>query len=128
MAPETVGHGLRSGQDVELLERALALVSSGWCQRGLAQDGDGHQVEPWSETARSWSPLGALLRAWYERPDGDHDAFAAAYTALALATGGRLEEWNAARWRALHHVRNALLRADEYLPVARRRVRSRQGI
>jgi len=125
---ESVGRGLRSQEDVVLLERASALVSSGWCQRGLARDRDGRQVEPWSETARSWSPLGALLRAWYERPEAGHDAFATAYSALALATGGRLEEWNAARWRAIHHVRNAFVRAEAYLPVARRRLRTRQGV
>jgi hypothetical protein len=124
---EVVGRRHRSQEDVVLLARASALVSSGWCQRGLAQDRDGRQVEPWSDAARSWSPLGALLRAWYEHPDAGHESFAAAYAALALATGGRVEEWNAARWRALHHLQNAFARADECLPVARRQVRTRRG-
>jgi hypothetical protein len=125
--PPEYARSLWSREEIELLERASALVSSGWCQRGLAQDLDGRQVEPWSQSACSWSPLGALLGAWYERPDASRDAFVVAYTALALGTGGRLEEWNAARWRAHHHVRNAFDRAFAYLPDARRRVRTRRA-
>jgi hypothetical protein len=65
-----------------------------------------------------WSPLGALLTVWYERGAG-RDAFAAAYTALALATGGRVEEWNSAPWRLKAHVLSAFRRARVYLPAAR---------
>jgi hypothetical protein len=114
-------------EDMQLLERAAELVAFGWCQRALAYDRDGRQVEPWREDARSWSPLGALLTAWYEDPGAGKDAFEAAYTALALATGGRLEEWNAARWRTRQHVLSAFFRAHEYLPPARRRIRRRNG-
>jgi hypothetical protein len=124
------GPGLQSRalpEDVQLLERAAELVADGWCQRALAQDRDGRQVEPWSESARSWSPLGALLTAWYEGRGVSRDAFKAAYASLALATGGRLEEWNAARWRTERHVCAAFFRAQEYLPVARRQVRGRAG-
>jgi hypothetical protein len=71
----------------------------------------GRRVEPWSESARLWSPLGALLRAWYESPSSDVEAFRLAYVALANATGGRLEEWNAARWRTRRHVLSAFRRA-----------------
>lgn len=125
--PEPQRRGFVSREDAALLDRASWLVSSGWCRRGLAGDCDGRQVEPWSGSARSWSPLGALLKAWYERPDVGHDDFAAAYTAFALGTGGRVEEWNAARWREMHHVQNAFARAREYLPAARRRVSMRKG-
>jgi hypothetical protein len=97
---------------------AAELVARGWCQHVLARDLEGRQVEPWAESARSWSPLGALLTVWYER-GADRDAFAAAYTALALATGGRLEEWNSARWRSKRHVLGAFARARSFLPAAR---------
>jgi hypothetical protein len=69
-------------------------------------------------SARRWSPLGALLRTWYESPSADAEAFRIAYTALANATGGRLEEWNAARWRTRRHVLNAFGRARIYVPAA----------
>lgn len=108
--------------DVTLLIRAEGLVRRGWCRKGLAQDRSGRQVEPWSASAHSWSPLGALLRVWYQRGDGS-DPFRVAYTALALATGGRLEEWNAAPWRTKRHVLDAFTHARDYLPMAWRQVR-----
>ena len=108
---------------VRLLEEAGLLVARGWCQAALAIDEDGRRVEPWNASARRWSPLGALLRAWYESPSADADAFRIAYTALAKATGGRLEEWNAARWRARRHVLNAFGRARAYVPSAPSRTR-----
>jgi hypothetical protein len=101
---------------IRLLEESGLLVARGWCQGSLAIDDDGRRVEPWSPSARRWSPLGALLRAWYESPSADAEAFRIAYTALANATGGRLEEWNAARWRAKRHVLNALGRARTHVP------------
>ena len=114
----------RAADDAELLARAGELVARGWCKRGIAQDRDGRHVEPWSERACRWSPLGALLKVWYEDPVGRARAFEAAYLALALATGGRLEDWSAARWRTEQHVLNAFSRAREYLPAARRHLRS----
>jgi hypothetical protein len=113
-----------SPQDVALLERAAELVESGWCQNALARDRDGRQVEPWGETARSWSPLGALLGAWYQSGGADRDAFDAAYASLALATGGRVEEWNDARWRTRRHVLGAFTRARAYLRIMRRQAAS----
>lgn len=108
-------------EDVGLLERAAELVARGWCQAALARDREGRQVEPWSPSAHSWSPLGALVGAWYEDPDASRVAFEAAYAALARATGGRLEEWNDARWRTRRHVLSAFLRARQHLSIARRR-------
>jgi hypothetical protein len=46
-----------------LLGRACELVAHGWCQRTEAEDADGAGVPPWSERARSWSLLGALVAA-----------------------------------------------------------------
>jgi hypothetical protein len=113
--------------DEQLLVRARELVEQGWCQSALAEDQHGRQVEPWSGGACRWSPLGALLRAWYERGGNGIDAFGAAYLALALATGGRVAEWNAARWRTKRHVASALARALEYLPEAREQERILRG-
>jgi hypothetical protein len=99
-----------------LLEEAGALVAAGWSQRALARDSEGREVEPWSQDARRWSPLGALTRVWHERRGTELEIFEAAYAALALATGGRPEEWNAARWRTHRHVIGAFARARGYLP------------
>jgi hypothetical protein len=123
----TAGRRSPSLDDVQFLDRAAQLVARGWCQRGLARDRDGRQVEPWHESAASWSPLGALTRVWYENRGGAPDTFEVAYVAMAFATGGRLEEWNAARWRTKRHVLNAFARARGYLPDARRQVRARRS-
>ena len=124
MTRQVAGRAHERLDDVTLLNRAEGLVRRGWCRKGLAQDRNGRQVEPWSASARSWSPLGALLRIWYERSRGDSsDAFRVAYTALALATGGRLEEWNAAPWRTKRHALDAFTHARDYLPMAWRQVR-----
>ena len=106
--------------DELLLARARDLVATGWCQVGLAQDRNGRQVEPWRSAARSWSPLGALLAALYLGSDGSLDSFRIAYTCLALATGGRLEAWNAERWRTQQHVLSAFARARDLVPSVRR--------
>jgi hypothetical protein len=106
-----------------LLGEAAALVAAGWSQRALARDAQGREVEPWSDAARQWSPLGALTRVWHERRGTELDVFEAAYAALALATGGRPEEWNAARWRTQRHVLRAFAHAREYLPDTWRQLR-----
>jgi hypothetical protein len=108
---------------LRLLDESAALVTRGWCQGALAIDDDGRRVEPWAAGARRWSPLGALLQTWYQSPSADADAFRIAYTALANATGGRLEEWNAARWRARRHVLNAFGRARVHVPSGPSRAR-----
>jgi hypothetical protein len=56
-------------------------------------------------------------------PGTELEVFEAAYAALALATGGRPEEWNAARWRTQRHVLRAFAHAREYLPEAWRQLR-----
>ena len=108
----------------QLLTAAGELIASGWCQNALAEDRYGRQVEPWSERACRWSPLGALTRVWHERRGVELDVFETAYAALALATGGRPEEWNGARWRTKRHVLRAFARARAYLPEAWEQIQS----
>lgn len=107
----------------ELLSAAGAQITFGWCQNALALDRQGRQVEPWSSSACRWSPLGALLNVWHERRGTELDVLETAYAALALATGGRPEEWNAAPWRTKWHVVRAFNRARSYLPAARRQIK-----
>lgn len=109
--------------DEQLLDRARQLIEQGWCRNALAEDALGRRVQPWSASACRWSPVGALLWAWYEQDGNGADVFAAAYVALALATGGRVTEWSAAPWRTNHHVARAFVRARSYLPDARERAR-----
>lgn len=113
-APEAERDSRAEGK--RLLEESASLVGRGWCQGALAVDDDGRRVEPWSESAKRWSPLGALLRTWYESPSTHAEAFRLAYAALANAMGGRLEEWNAAPWRSRRHVLNAFGRARISIP------------
>jgi hypothetical protein len=100
----------------QLLSRAAELIATGWCQNALARDEHGRQVEPWGPNASRWSLLGALTRIWHDDRGEELEVFEAAYAALALATGGRPEEWNDARWRTKRHVLRAFLRAHDYLP------------
>lgn len=111
--------------DEQLLGRAAELVGRGWSQKALAEDRHGRRVEPWSRGAGRWSPLGALIRVWCESGGEGLDVLETAYTSLSLATGGRLEEWNAAPWRTQWHVLSAFARAREFLPEARRQVHTR---
>jgi hypothetical protein len=103
------------GDGEEVLREAARLIARGWCRRGLAEDRHGRKVEPWSNEAVAWSPLGALTRILYESRGRRFAAFDAAYWSLATATGGRLEDWNTARWRTQWHVVNAFERARSRL-------------
>ena len=114
----------RLADDDQLLVRAAVLIARGWCQGALARDEAGNSVEPWSESAVRWSPLGALTKAWYERQARSPGGFEAAWTAVSLATGGAPEEWNAASWRTRPHVLSAFQRARDWLPDARTLVRA----
>ncbi|MFL5931539.1 MAG: hypothetical protein ACJ75P_09800 [Gaiellaceae bacterium] len=113
------GRGRLAPRSAELLlEDAAALIAAGWSQRALARDADGREVEPWSDAACAWSPLGAMTNVWHESRGDELEVFETAYAALALATGGRPEEWNAARWRTQRHVVSAFSRARGFLPEA----------
>jgi hypothetical protein len=109
----------------ELLAEAADRIAGGWCRTGLAEDGRGRKVEPWAESARRWSPLGALLAVWLDAPCTGRESLEIAYAALELATGGHLEDWNAAPWRTSWHVLSAFMRAGENVPAAREKVQAR---
>jgi hypothetical protein len=47
----------------QILVRARELVAYGWCQGADARDQRGAPVPPWSDEARRWSLLGALVAA-----------------------------------------------------------------
>jgi hypothetical protein len=102
-----------------LLALAADRVARGWCRISLAEDRAGRRVEPWSPGACRWSPLGAMLAVWLERGDPRPEVLEVAYAALAIATGGRPEEWSAAPWRTAWHVLSALSRARQLVPQAR---------
>jgi len=93
-----------------MVSEARRLVKRGWCQGAQARDGAGLEVPSWSEEARSWSLLGALLTSWHLQ-DAQHDADVVAHLADAHALGeatqvlgevvgtASLERWNDAAMR-----------------------------
>jgi hypothetical protein len=102
------------GGDEQLLDRAAELVSGGWCQGALARDRHRRPVEPWSDSARRWSPLGAILAGWL-RSESPRSDFLSAAGALSCAVGGHVEEWNDKPWRTHAHVLSAFRRAPLWL-------------
>lgn len=124
---ETTGARSGAGHEAVTPERLLAdaaeRIAEGWCRTSLAEDRRGRRVAPWADTACCWSPLGALLAVWSQCHGAGSGALGTAYAALALATGGRPEEWNAAPWRTRRHVLSAFTRARTNVPDARRQLR-----
>lgn len=45
----------------EILLQTRERLLAGWCQGADARDRSGDAVDPWSDEARSWSLLGALV-------------------------------------------------------------------
>ena len=89
-------------------------------------------MSAWSEDARSWSVLGALLASWHrEQGDGfdvdvvahsvDARALGDATAALGEAAGtASLEQWNDGPGRTVAEVTAAIDRAVELLERSRR--------
>jgi hypothetical protein len=73
-----------------MMREARRLVKSGWCQGAHARDRAGLEVPSWSEEARSWSLLGALLSSWH-RQDSQDDADVVSQLAEAHALGEATE-------------------------------------
>ena len=102
-----------------MVSEARRLVKRGWCQGAHARDGAGLEVPSWSEEARSWSLLGALLSSWH-RQDSQDDADVVAHLADAHALGeatealgevvgtSSLERWNDAAKRTQKDVVEAM--------------------
>lgn len=109
-----------------MMSEARRLVESGWCQGAHARDGAGLEVPSWSEEARSWSLLGALLTSWH-RQDSQKDADVVAHLADAHALGeatevlgevvgtASLDRWNDAAKRTQTDVVAAMERAQGVL-------------
>ena len=73
-----------------MVSEARRLVKRGWCQGAHARDRAGAEVPSWSEEARAWSLLGALLTSWH-RQDAQDDADVVAHLADAHALGEATE-------------------------------------
>jgi hypothetical protein len=72
-----------------MVSEARRLVAGGWCQGAHARDEAGLEVPSWSEEARSWSLLGALLASWHRQDSQDNGDIVAHLTdahALGEAT------------------------------------------
>jgi len=69
-----------------ILTEARGLLVRGWSRRAQARDGTGNEVPAWSEEARSWSVLGALLASWHRQQTDslDMDFVAHGFDARAL--------------------------------------------
>jgi hypothetical protein len=73
-----------------MVSEARRLVGEGWCQGAHARDEAGLEVPSWSEKARSWSLLGALLASWH-RQDAQDDENVEAHLVDAHALGQATE-------------------------------------
>jgi len=110
-----------------MLSEARGLLLSGWCRRAQARDGAGNGVPAWSEDARSWSVLGALLASWHREQGAGLDVDVVAHSVDARALGdataalgeaagtASLEQWNDEPRRTLAEVTAAIDRAVELL-------------
>lgn len=109
-----------------MVSGARRLIVDGWCQGAHARDEAGSEVPSWSEEARSWSLLGALLASWH-RQDATADENVVAHLADAHALGkatevlgevvgtASLDHWNDDASRTQADVVAALDRALELL-------------
>jgi hypothetical protein len=110
-----------------MLSEARGLLLRGWCRAAQARDESGAVVPAWSEEARSWSLLGALLASWH-RQNGetteldfvahgfDVRALGDATQAIGDITGtASLESWNDAPGRTVADVLETIDQAVELL-------------
>jgi hypothetical protein len=110
-----------------MLSEARGLLLRGWCRAAQARDRTGSIVPAWSEDARSWSVLGALLASWHRQHGEtmeldfvahgfDARALGDATQALGDVTGtASIESWNDDQQRSLAEVIAAIDRAAELL-------------
>jgi len=91
----------------QMLHYARALLATGWCQGGEARDERGDPVEPWDETAESWSLPGALSAVASDAGNEDQEGEQLARTVLAFAlaiSADQLQAWNDAPQRRQQEV------------------------
>lgn len=112
-----------------MVTEARGLVAAGWCQGAHARDKRGDDVPAWSDEARSWSLLGALLASWHRhetdalRADvighlADAEALGGATQVLGEAVGtASLAKWNDEPSRTQTDVIDAFDRALRLLEV-----------
>jgi hypothetical protein len=105
-----------------MLSEARGLLVSGWSRGAQARNGAGDAVAAWSDDARSWSLLGALLASWHSH-NGRRDmtfvahgldarALGDATQAIGEVTGtASLDGWNDAQGRTLGDVLATIDRA-----------------
>ena len=99
-----------------MLSEARGLLLRGWSRAAQARDDTGSVVPAWSDDARSWSLLGALLASWH-RQNGetmeldfvahgfDVRALGDATEAIGEVTGtASLASWNDAPGRTITEV------------------------
>jgi hypothetical protein len=110
-----------------MLSEARGLLLRGWSRAAQARDRTGSEVPAWSENARSWSLLGALLASWHRQHGEtteldfvahgfDARALGDATEALGDVTGtASIERWNDDPHRSLAEVIETVDRAVELL-------------
>jgi glycine/D-amino acid oxidase-like deaminating enzyme len=110
-----------------MLSEARGLLLRGWCRAAQARDRTGGVVPAWSENARSWSMLGALLASWHRQHGEtmeldfvahgfDARALGDATQAIGEVTGNAsIERWNDDPARTLAEVIATIDRAEELL-------------
>jgi hypothetical protein len=108
-----------------MLSEARRLVVGGWCQGAHARDEVGLEVSSWSDEARSWSLLGALLASWHRQDSQDEDVITHLADAHALGKAtevlgevvgtASLEHWNDDGTRSQAEVIDAMERALQLL-------------
>jgi hypothetical protein len=113
-----------------MLSEARGLLVGGWSRRAQARDGTGNVVPAWSDDARAWSLLGALLASWHRQQSGSADADFVAHGFDARALGdatqvigdvtgtASIEGWNDNPARTLDEVIATIDRALELLDLA----------
>lgn len=101
---------------IQVLERALQLIRSGWNQRATALDLSGKCVWFTSPSAVSWCLVGALLKGIHDlSPGAPKGIFAlcqsSAFQIVKSAVGCPLQTWNDEPGRARQDVILVLERA-----------------
>ena len=92
----------------QVLEKAKALVASGWTQGYIAEDPSGHSCCPMSDVACRWCLLGACERAMFDHGHHQKDSWLEmlAVVKRAISASGEISPiaWNDAPERTQQDV------------------------